>query len=233
MKKMFLLTSLSLLITCVSYAQTDQAVNANNTTIISIASQGSGYRGGTGVVFNPPRNIEGTVYLYDTWRNNVVIETDKQKFKLTNINFNAKRNSFESKIQGTDSIFSFDFKNINRLLVNNQPFKKVYSPIDGGYKIYEVIAEAGDYAIYKDYYIEIKEGNPNPMLVQTNDKYVMRDSYYVKKGNSFKRLKLKKSAILKSLGSKSKALEEYASANNLSFRNEAELEKIIAHYSTL
>ena len=233
MKKLFLLTILVLSVTFVSYAQTDQAVNPNNTTVVSIASQGTGYRGGTGVVYNPPRNIEGTVYLFDSWRNNVVIETDKQNFKLGNINFNAKRNSFESKIQGTDSIFTFNFKNINRLLVNNQPFKKIYSPIDGGYKIYEVIAEAGDYAIYKDYYIEIKEGNPNPMLVQTSDKYVMRDSYFVKKGKSFKRLKFKKSAILKSVGNKSKALEKYASENGLSFKNEAELEKIIAHYGTL
>ena len=221
-----------ILISALSLAQ-ETRVNANNTTLVSIASQGTGYRGGTGVVYNPPSNIEGSVYLYDTWRNKVIIETDKQNFVLKNINFNAKRNSFESKIQDSDSIFSFDFANINRLIVNNQPFKKIYSPIDGGYKIYEVIAEAGDYAIYKDYYIEIKEGNPNPMLAQINDKYVMRDSYYVKKGKSFKRIKLKKSAILKSIGSKGKDLEKYASANNLSFKKESELEKIIAHYGTL
>lgn len=220
-------------ISCLTYAQNDEAVSPSNNTLVSIASQGAGYRGGTGVVFNPPRNVEGTVYLYDTWKNNVIIETSDRSFKLSNINFNAKKNTFESKIQGSDSIFTFDFTNIDRLLVNNKPFRKIYSPIVGGHKLYEVVAEGGDFAIYKDYYIEIKEGNPNPMLARTNDKYIMRDSYYVKKGKTFKRLKLKKSSILKAFGNKAKKVDEYAKSNNLNFKNGQDLQKLASFYGSL
>ena len=61
----------------------------------------------------------------------------------------------------------------------------------------------------------------------------MRDSYYVKKGKSFKRLKLKKSEILKAAGSKSSVVEQYAKDNNLNFKNERDLQKIVSYYRTL
>lgn len=219
---------------CIStYGQDGLAVSQTNNNLSTIASQGSGYRGSGGLIYNPPRNIDGTVYLFDSWKNKVTITSGENNFSLRNANFNAKKNTFESKIQGTDSIFTFDFTNIDRMVVNNKVFKRVYSPIEGGYKIYEVVAEAQDYAVYKDYYIEIKEGNPNPMLVQTNDKFLLRDSYYVKNGKSFKRLKVKKSSILKSFGKKGNDVALYAKENNLSFKNEQELKKIVSYYSTL
>ncbi len=179
------------------------------------------------------REIEGTVYLFDGWTNNAVIVTSKdQKFRLKNINFNAKENAFESKIS-QDSLFTFDFANIERIVLKKKTFKNVYSPSDGGYRIYEVIIENKDFEIYKDYAVDIREGNPNPQLGRANDKYIMRDSYYVKKGKSFKKFKLKKSDILKVAGKKSDDIEKYAKDNNLSFKNERDLQKIANYYKTL
>lgn len=232
MKKM-LLSIMAILACVMTYAQNEQTISPTNNTVVAIASQGAGYRGGSGVVYNPPRNIEGSVYLFDSWKNKVVINSGENNFSLRNANFNTKKNTFESKINNTDSIFTFDFTNIDRMVVNNKIFKRVFSPIDGGYKIYEVVAESGDYAVYKDHYIEIKEGNPNPMLVQTSDKYIIRDSYYMKKGKSFKRMKFKKSSIVKSFGNKAKAVEEYAKENNLSFKNEQQLQQIVSYYASL
>ena len=218
------------------YAQ-QQAVNANNNTLGALATYGpdGANIGGSSIVYNPPRPIDGTVYLFDSWDNNTFIVTNAQEkpFSLaSNINFNAKRNAFESKID-SETIFTFDFTNIEKIVINNRTFKNIYSPVDGGYRVFEVIAESKDFEIYKDYTIDIREGNPNPLLARANDKYIMRDSYYVKKGKSFKKLRLKKSDILKAAGSKSSVVEQYAKDNNLNFKNERDLQKIVSYYRTL
>ncbi|SNS17493.1 hypothetical protein SAMN06265376_107232 [Dokdonia pacifica] len=214
-----------------------QAVDANNNALNALATYGpdGANIGASSIVRNPPRPIEGTVYLFDTWYNNTLIVTTTQEKPIrlnSNINFNAKRNVFESKID-KETIFTFNFTNIEKIVINNRVFKNIYSPVDGSYRVFEVIAETDDFEIYKNYTIDIREGNPNPLLARANDKYIMRDSYYVKKGKSFKRLKLKKSEILKAAGSKSSVVEQYAKDNNLNFKNERDLQKIVSYYRTL
>lgn len=213
-----------------------EGLSAVNNVLASVATFGpDGANVGNGaIIFNPPKPIDGTVYIYDDWRNNAVIETSegRQLRFNNNLNFNARRNAFESKL-GKDSIFTFDFTNIKRMVVNNKTFKNVYSPVDGSYRIFEIIVENDQFAIYKDYEIDIKEGNPNPMLAQANDKFVMKDTYYVKKGKSFKKFRMRKSDFLKLAGKKSDDLEAFAKKNNLNFRDEDDLEKIASYYATL
>jgi len=214
-----------------------QAVDANNNALNALATYGpdGANIGASSIVRNPPRPIDGTVYLFDTWNNNaIVVTTDEKPIRINStINFNAKRNAFEAKTEDKETIFTFDFTNIDRFVVNKRIFKNIYSPVDGSYRVFEVIAETNDFEIYKDYKIDIREGNPNPLLARANDKYIMRDSYYVKKGKSFKKLKLKKSEILKAAGSKSSVVEQYAKDNNLNFKNERDLQKIVSYYRTL
>lgn len=218
-----------------TFAQREGISIANN-VLESISSAGNtgNSLGMVTTIFNPPRPIEGTVYVYDGWDNNAVIQTSKgMTVRLkNNINFNAMRNVFESKIS-SDSIFTFDFTNIEKMVVNNKIYENVYSPKDGGYRLYEVIATNNDFSIYKDYQVDIKEGNPNPMLAQINDKYVMTESYYVKKGRSFRKFKMKKSDFLKLAGSKADDLEAFAKKNRLSFKRDEDLEKIASYYATL
>ncbi len=214
-----------------------QAVDANNNALNALATYGpdGANIGASSIVRNPPRPIDGTVYLFDTWNNNAIaVTTDEKPIRINStINFNAKRNAFEAKTEDKEVIFTFDFTNIDRFVVNNRIFKNIYSPVDGSYRVFEVIAETNDFEIYKDYKIDIREGNPNPLLARANDKYIMKDSYYVKKGKSFKKLRLKKSDILKAAGSKSSVVEQYAKDNNLNFKNERDLRKIVSYYTTL
>lgn len=226
----------SFVITSIGYAQ-QNAVDTNNNVLNALATYGpdGANIGASSFVRNPARPIDGTVYLFDSWFNNTLIVTTTQEKPIrlnSNINFNAKRNVFESKID-SETIFTFDFTNIEKVIINNRVFKNVYSPVDGGYRVFEVVAETKDFEIYKDYTIDIREGNPNPLLARANDKYILRDGYYVKKGKSFKRFKLKKSTILEVAGSKSSNLEKYAKDNNLNFKNEQDLQKIASYYRTL
>lgn len=234
MKKLIILLVSFLFIIGYSYAQ---AVDANNNALNALATYGpdGANIGASSIVRNPPRPIDGTVYLFDTWNNRTLILTNSQEkpFELnSNINFNTKLNAFESKIDD-ETIFTFDFTNINKIIINKRVFKNIYSPVDGGYRIFEVIAESKDFEIYKDYSIDIREGNPNPQLARANDKYLIRDSYYLKKGKSFKKLKLKKSEILKAAGSKSSIIAQYAKDNNLNFKNEKDVQKIVSYYASL
>lgn len=234
MKKIILIAALGM-ITFAS-AQTQTAVTPTNNALETVASQGAGFSGGQGMIYNPPRGIEGSVYLFDDWRSKAIIETSddtgNRRFEVRGVNFNTKTNAIEARING-DSIYTFDYTNIDRVIINNRSFKNAYSPTVGGYRVFEVIAETDDFSIYKDYTLDIKEGNPNPMLAQANDKYIVRDSYYMKKGKSFKKIKLKKSSVLKLAGSKASELEEFAKKNRLSFKNERDLQKIATYYSTL
>lgn len=219
------------------YGHAQLVVDPSNNALSAIAAYGpdGANIGSSSILRNPPRPIEGTVYLFDGWNNKTFIFTTSQEkpFELnSNINFNAKHNAFESKID-SKTIFTFDFTNIKKIIINNRVFKNIYSPVDGGYRIFEVIAESKDFEIYKDYSIDIREGNPNPLLARANDKYIMRDSYYVKKGSSFRNFKLKKSDILKAAGSKSSIVEQYAKENNLNFKNERDVQKIVNYYLSL
>ncbi|MFT5863079.1 MAG: hypothetical protein ACI828_001735 [Flavobacteriales bacterium] len=232
MKKIILIAALGMI--AFASAQEDRdAVAANNNGLVALASQGVGFSGGHGVIYNPPRGVVGSVYLFDNWKNSAIIETvENKRYKVNTVNFNAKANTIEARING-DSIFTFDYTNIDRVLINNRTFKNSYSPVEGGYRIFEVIAETKDFSIYKDYTLDIKEGNPNPMLAQANDKYVLKDKYYMKKGKSFKKMKLKKSSVLKLAGKKAGELEAFAKKNRLSFKNERDLQKIATYYNTL
>lgn len=213
-----------------------EGVDNNNNVLGAIASFGpdGANVGGSSVIFNPPKPIDGSVYVFKTWDNNAIIQTtnDMTLRLRNNINFNARRNVFESRI-GKDSVFTFDFTNIEKMVVNNKTYQNIFSPIEGGYRLVEVVVDTEDFTIYKDYSVDIKEASPNPMLVQKNDKYLMRDSFYVKKGKSFKKFKLKKSNFLKLAGKKSDLLEAFAKKNNLDFKDYADLEKIASYYGTL
>lgn len=217
--------------------QAQALTNANNILVSISAFTGDGlgtFSGNSSLIFNPPRPVDGTVYIFSDWNNSAVIEsTSGQSYLLKdNINFNAKNNVFQSKI-GKDSIFTHDFSGISKVVIKNKVFKSVYSPIHGEHKVFQTIVENDDFVIYKDYYIDIKQGNPNPLLAQLNDKYLMRDSYYIKKGKSFKRFKMRKSDFMKLAGDKSDDLQAFVKKNKLNFKKDEDIEKIATFYASL
>ena len=65
------------------------------------------------------------------------------------------------------------------------------------------------------------------------DRFIIRDQYYAQIGDTFKKFKLKKKAVLKAVGTKAAAVEEFAKKNNLSFRDDTDIAKILQHYDSL
>jgi hypothetical protein len=71
------------------------------------------------------------------------------------------------------------------------------------------------------------------MRGSTRDKYKLLYDYYIKEGESLEKLKLKKSAITKLYGENGKKVAAYAKKEKLSFKDDAELAKIITYANTL
>lgn len=205
-----------------------RAANFLNT----VDNQGASF-GSSSLIRNPSKTIEGSVHLFDDWSNRgVAIVSADQKIRIQNINFNVQRNTLESRLN-RDSIFTFNVSKLEKIMINNRTFKQVYFPIKKGTRLLEVLGGSKDLVVYKDYEIDIKEGNPNPMRGALKDKYIIRDRYYVQNGETFNKFKLKRKTILKAMGDKAASVKAFAEKNKLSFSRERDIAKIFGHYDSL
>ncbi|RLD26919.1 MAG: hypothetical protein DRI75_10720 [Bacteroidetes bacterium] len=181
--------------------------------------------------FNPKRLTDGTFYLFDKWNNYCIIQTeDNQKFVLRNINLNLERHTFESKVEG-DSIFTFSFNNIDKFIINGKTYKNYYWDEDS--KVYEIIYDNNNFQILKGFRVELLEGSANPMVNRSRDKYIRKESYHLRSNdNKIKPFKLKRSRILKLINGdieKVNKIDAYTRNNNLSFKREKDLHKILEY----
>ena len=97
----------------------NEGVNPNNNVLIGLTNLGANRAafGSSSIIRNPKRPIDGTVYLYEDWSNYATVSSEETKVRLDNLNFNAQRNAFQSKI-GKDSLFTFNFRNLNKVAVS-------------------------------------------------------------------------------------------------------------------
>lgn len=201
----------------------DELFNAANSSLSSY--------GVSATFYNPKKQVEGSVHLFNNWNNFAVIFTsDNQKFALKNINLNIERNTFESKIPG-DSIFTFNVNNIAKFVINNKVFKNLYYNNEN--RIFEMIYESDKFLIIKGYRIELVAGSVNPMVNRKNDKYVQKSSFYLKQGEIIKPFKLSKKRILKLIGDQERVakMEKYVLDNNLSYKKEDDVKRVLEYIS--
>jgi len=232
----FTLSLACLLTFAIASAQTTETtsgVTNNSSEAMLTASNGMKSAYGASAYFvNPARAVDGTVYLFEDWNNAGVIHaTTNQRYSLRNINLNIERNSFESKV-GRDSLFSFNFNNVEKFVINGRIFKNYYWNDDN--RVYEIIYESKDWSIIKGFKIVEVTGSANPMLNRTRDRMVRKTFYYLKDDKGINTFKLKKSKILKLVNgdeAKSDKIVAYAKANKFSFKREDDLKKIL-EYST-
>ena len=209
-----------------SEAQNNSMENNSEQVLGNVASSTNAYGSTSSIFINPTKKAQGSVHLFKNWNNLAVIHTvDDQKFSLKNINLNIERNTFESKIS-EDSIFTFNFNNIDRFVINNRTFKNYY--YDSSNRVFEVIYESGKLSLLKGYKIQLVKGSPNPMLNRSTDKNVQKQFYFIKEGSLIKPFRLKKKNILELMSSEqAKAAEKYAKDNRLSFKDDADVNLIL------
>lgn len=232
MKKIF--TLLSLFFIGATFAQigenTDRSAAALTSQLPNMTTHQKA--GASMMFFNPPREVDGTEYLFDEWNNYAIIHTeDNQRFALKNINLNIKQNVFVSKIDN-DSLFTFNFNNIKKVEINGKNYKNYYWDDDN--RVYEIIYEGKDFSIIKGFKIVEVTGSANPMLSRTRDRLVRKWFYYIKDDKGIRHFKLSKNKILKALDlsetDKSRMID-YAKRNKLSFNDEEEVKQILGYNS--
>jgi hypothetical protein len=171
---------------------------------------------------------KGSVYLYDKWNNYGVIETkDDRKAVIRNINYNIDSQVFES-LFAKDSTQIFDFDNINSITLNNKKFQLF--EFNNEKKMFEYIYESDKFYLLKHYRINVFTASNNPMVNRPRDVYTKRVSYYIKKGNNYKEIKLNKKNILKMLeavGVNSNTTKKFVKENKLSFAKEFDVQMIL------
>ncbi len=212
----------------------NEGVNPNNNVLIGLTNLGGNRAafGSSSIIRNSKNPTEGTVYIYEEWSNSGTVSSEETKVRLDNLNFNAQRNAFQSKI-GKDSLFTFNFRNLKDVVIKGRTFKSIFSPIHQRNRVFEIITDNKDFSIYKNYRIEIKEGSPNPQVGSPNDKYQLRYDYYVKKGEDFDKFQLKKSKLLKVMGDKASKVEAYIKSKKLKVKRPEDFSKIMSYYNSL
>lgn len=227
MKKVFAI--ITMIAVAFSYGQNQNVTNNAGQAFTQVSAATANDFGAATIFVNPQREVKGSVYLFEDWENTGIIHTnDGQRFMLRNINLNLQRNTFESRIS-RDSLFTFNFNNIKKFVVNNKAYKNFY--FDDDSRVYEVIYENSDVAILKGYILKFVEGSSNPMLNRSADKYLQKPYYYIRQNEEIKRFKLSKSRILKLVKDDNKAdqLVDYAKNNRLSFGKETDVQKLMEY----
>jgi len=229
----FLLAAVVVLASLEATAQLRQStVNANNNNLAALATFGpdGANIGASSTIFNPPKAITGSYHLFESFNNSGIFFTNNNKqLFIRNINYNIITGLFESEIDD-QTVFTSNFDNVDKVAVNGREFVSILQPATGKTFVYEVIYQGEDFSLLKQHYLRIKTGSDNPMAARP-DKYVQKSDYILKKGKKMTKFKLKKSNVLSLYGNKAKELEAFAKENKLSFKNDADLKRMLSNFN--
>lgn len=176
---------------------------------------------------------DGSFLLFDKWDNRGVIVLGGEKLVVNNINYHVDEEKFISELDN-DSTFVFDFKGIERIIVNSRPFISMYSSAEGKNKVYEVVVEGNKISLVKNYYSNVTQGSTNPMLNRARNKIQLRSNYFVLKNGGLLPFNAKKSGFKKFLNPQdAAAVDQFVKEKKLSYRKEKDLKEIFNYLNTL
>ena len=171
---------------------------------------------------------EGSVLLFDDWAPRGYVFAGDKKYVFPKMNYDILEGAVVSQFK-QDSIFNLGVSGYDRIVFNNVVFKSIFTPKRGGNAMYQVVFECPEYSIVKEYAIEIREANPNPMINRQKRKIIQKEYYYKLVGNRLERFKFKKKNILALAGDQADDLEAYAKANSLSFKEDSDVADLLVH----
>ena len=223
---MRILLSLIFLISNVVLSQT------NSQTDFRSALTGETTNFGTSFFYNQPSKvILGSAYLFDEWNNDGEIQTlTGERFLVRNINLNISRNAFEAKINDNDSIFSFNFNNIKQIIINGKYYKNYFYNEDN--RVYELVYSGNTFSILKGFTVKLVTGSGNPMVNRSNDKYVKKESYFIRSNDkktieSFKMNKRSLNRLFENSSIDISRVLAFIDTTNLSYKDEKDVIRML------
>ena len=204
----------------------------NTQTDFRSALTGESTNFGTSFFYNQPSKvILGSAYLFDEWNNDGEIQTlTGERFLVRNINLNISRNAFEAKINDNDSIFSFNFNNIKQIIINGKYYKNYFYNEDN--RVYELVYSGKPFSILKGFTVKLVTGSGNPMVNRSNDKYVKKESYFIRSTDkkTIESFKMNKRSLNKlfenNLNDLSRILA-FIDSGNLSYKDEKDVIRML------
>ena len=183
---------------------------------------------GTSFFYNQPNKfIIGSAYLFEEWNNDAEIQTlTGERFLVKNINLNISRNAFEAKINDNDSIFSFTFNNIKQIIINGKSYKNYYYNEDN--RVYELIYSGRNFTLLKGFDVKLVTGSGNPMVNRSNDKYVKKESYFLRSNSekTIENFKMNKRSLNRLFEKSAMDLNRilgFIDSGNLSYKDEKDV----------
>ena len=205
---------------------------SNSQTDFRSALTGKSANFGSSFFYNQPNKvILGSTYLFDEWNNDGEIQTvTGERFLVRNINLNLSRNAFEAKVNDNDSIFSFNFNNIKQIVINGKSYKNYYFNEEN--RVYELIYSNENFSILKGFSVKLVTGSGNPMVNRSNDKYVKKESYFIRDAvdKSIQKFKLNKRSLGKLFSNKDldlERIERFSSSKRISFKDEEDVIQLL------
>ena len=212
-----------------SYAQQNENIINNTGSSLSRAANTNLSSFGSSTRFvNPPRKIEGSVFMFDDWSNVGIIQTkDKKRVALSNLNYNIRRNRIASKFS-SDSLFVLGLGLLDKLIINGRSFRKLDPDLDG--RIFEILFETEKGDLLSFHRLKIIEGSANPMVNRRVDKFKQVQDYYLYLDGDLIPIRMRKKDILKALAQNDAEKEElinYYRKNKLSYKSKEDLKKVL------
>ncbi len=187
---------------------------------------------GTSFFYNQPNKfIIGSAYLFDEWNNDGEIQTlTGERFLVRNINLNISRNAFEAKINDNDSIFSFTFNNIKQIIINGKSYKNYYYNEDN--RVYELVYSGNNFTLLKGFNVKLVTGSGNPMVNRSNDKYVKKESYFIRSNSekTIENFKMNKRSLNRLFEKSAVGLNRilgFIDSGNLSYKDEKDVIRML------
>ena len=206
----------------------------NTQTDFRSALTGESTNFGTSFFYNQPSKvILGSAYLFDEWNNDGEIQTlTGERFLVRNINLNISRNAFEAKVNDNDSIFSFNFNNIKQIIINNKYYKNYFYNEDN--RVYELVYTGDTFSILKGFSVKLVTGSGNPMVNRSNDKYVKKESYFIRSTDkkTIESFKMNKRSLNKLFENSFKDVSRilaFIDSANLSYKDEKDVIRMLEY----
>ena len=204
----------------------------NTQTDFRSALTGESTNFGTSFFYNQPSKvILGSAYLFDEWNNDGEIQTlTGERFLVRNINLNISRNAFEAKVNDNDSIFSFNFNNIKQIIINGKYYKNYFYNEDN--RVYELVYIGKTFSILKGFTVKLVTGSGNPMVNRSNDKYVKKESYFIRSTDkkTIESFKMNKRSLNKLFENNLKDVSRilaFIGSGNLSYKDEKDVIRML------
>ncbi|MGK7392399.1 MAG: hypothetical protein ACNS60_18740 [Candidatus Cyclobacteriaceae bacterium M2_1C_046] len=179
------------------------------------------------------KSIDGHPYILKDWIPGTITFSDGKTVDVEFMNFNIHIDKISYK-KGDKEYNTADQLDIERFTVGDKAF--IYSLSEKGKKpeAFELLTD-GDVKLLKKHYTDISKGKAsNGYNDATNDRFILLETYYYKKGDlPAVEFKNKDKEVLVILSDEKETVDDYMDDNKLNSRKEEDLKKVFEYYNSI